>query len=67
MTDISPKVPITLILNTNKSDNPYMRMHTILDTLENAHKDWVVDKVWLKKELRYIFDYFMAIGEEKYK
>jgi hypothetical protein len=67
MTDISSKAPITLLLNTNKSDNPYIRMHMMLDTLENAPKDWAVDKVWLRKELEYIFGYFFTLAEEEYK
>jgi len=57
---------VTLLLNTNKPHNPYIRLHMILDMLENVPKDYVIDKVWIGRELQEIFDMFVSVAEEKY-
>jgi len=57
---------VTLVLNTNKPHNPYIRLHMILDMLENVPKDYVIDKVWIGRELQEIFDMFVSVAEEKY-
>jgi Leu/Phe-tRNA-protein transferase len=38
----------------------------IIDLLENAPDDYVVDKEWIEAELREIFQMFYHIGWEKY-
>jgi hypothetical protein len=38
----------------------------ILDMLENVPKDYVIDKVWIGRELQEIFDMFVSVAEEKY-
>jgi hypothetical protein len=57
---------VTLKFTTNKPDNPYIRLHMIIDLLENAPDDYVVDKEWIEAELREIFQMFYHIGWEKY-
>jgi len=57
---------VTILLNTNKPDNPYIRLHMILDTLENVPDDYVIDKAWIGRELQEIFDMFLSVAEEKY-
>jgi len=57
---------VTLLLNTNKPHNPYIRLHMILDVLDNVADDYVIDKAWLKRELQEIFDMFASVAEEKY-
>jgi len=57
---------ITIVITDNLPDNPYMRLHMIIDMLENASEDYVVDKKWLKRQLQYVFDVFMEIAKEKY-
>ena len=55
---------VTLLLNTNKPHNPYIRLHMILDVLENVSDDYVIDKAWLRRELQEIFDMFVSVAEE---
>ena len=57
---------VTLLLNTNKPHNPYIRLHMILDMLENVPDDYVIDKMWIGRELQEIFDMFASVAEEKY-
>ena len=57
---------VTLLLDTNKPHNPYIRLHMILDTLENVPDDYVIDKAWIGRELQEIFDMFVSVAEEKY-
>jgi len=57
---------VTLLLNTNKPHNPYIRLRMILDMLENVSDDYVIDKVWLGRELQEIFNMFVSVAEEKY-
>ena len=56
----------TLFLRTNKPDNPYLRLYIMLDTLQNLPDDYVIDKTWLRKELQYVFDYFMDLAKARY-
>jgi len=57
---------VTLLLNTNKPHNPYIRLHMILDMLDNVSDDYVIDNRWIKRELQEIFDMFVSVAEEKH-
>jgi hypothetical protein len=58
-------IETTLILKDNLPDNPYIRLHMILDMLENVDEDYVVDKKWLHRQLEYVLHVFMELAKEE--
>jgi len=54
---------ITLKLEDNLPDNPYIRLHMILDMLESVDEDYIVDKKWLHRQLKYVLNVFIQVAE----